>query len=93
MVKGRYQGQGCILAKNKFLLSSGKTHVSFSGQFKHKPGSQLMPKMRLQTFLLLCLVISIYALPRGGGRGGGGRGGGGRGAGISTFSKNHFFKS
>ena len=44
-----------------------------------------MPKMRLQTFLLLCLVISIYALPRGGGRGGGGRGGGGRGAGVSTF--------
>ena len=85
MVKGRYQGQGCILAKNKFLLSSGKTHVNFSGQFKHKPGSQL-PKMRLKTFLLLCLVVSIYALPRGGGRGGGGRG-----AGVTTFQKITFF--
>ena len=36
-------------------------------------------RMRLQTFLLLCLVLGICALPRGGGRGGGGRGGGGRG--------------
>ena len=36
--------------------------------------------MRLQTYLLLCLALGIYALPRGGGdHGGGGQGGGGRG--------------